>query len=278
MIEMKIRSLLFYFKVAFFLTGTLLFLTLTFIAGAVYLKANKIADETKEYIAKKVEPKVANILTNVEATTSSTQKASDRFENYFTDDVMDAIRNDFSVSAGSAQQTATSSAGLADTISSSFNHHINPLIDTYNTEGKSVLSALAGQVTLLQTLTQEMTRQVKQNGDSFNTVLTTFNATIVQSREEALRLIKETANAAHGVSVITNDSEIAEGIHSAAGSMKNVEVITGELAELSKHTIEPIVNPPAPKNGFDKFFVRPTLKVLKFVSGVGNVFYIVGRF
>lgn len=155
--------------------------------------------------------------------------------------------------------------------------HIQPAIDELKTEAKETISSLKQEVKSLDSLTQETTHQVKQNGDQVKSLLDTSQSILIHSEPELLATLAEIKGSAKSLQVLTDDPALAETLRSINDTTYNVSLITNDLSDLSHYLIDPIINPKPPKNKFDKFLIRPTVKVLKILNGAGNVLFLVDR-
>lgn len=135
---------------------------------------------------------------------------------------------------------------------------------------------IAAQLEALTALTLELERQVKQNGDASKDLIVEGRVTVVQSRDEALAILKEIDQAAHGLNLRTNDPALAEMARSGAGIAGNVNIITGQAAALATHLVAPIVNK-KPAKGFFGKLKRGLVHAYTVVNGAGTFFVIVNR-
>lgn len=155
--------------------------------------------------------------------------------------------------------------------------HIQPAIDELKIEAKETITSLTKQVQSLDSLTKETTHQLKQNGDEVKSLLETSQSMIIKSEPELLATLAQLRGSAKSLEVLTNDPVLATTLRNIKDTTYHVSLISNDLSDLSHHLIDPIVNPKPPKNKFDKFFVRPTVKVLRILNGAGNVLFLVDR-
>jgi hypothetical protein len=155
--------------------------------------------------------------------------------------------------------------------------HIQPAIDELKNDAKETISSLKKQIGSLDSLTQETTHQLKQNGDQVQSILRTSESLIIKSEPELIATLAQLKGSAKSLEVLTNDPNLIQTLSNIKDTTYNVSLLTNNLSDLSHHLIDPIINPKPPKNKFDKFFVRPTVKVLRILNGAGNVLFLVDR-
>ena len=146
------------------------------------------------------------------------------------------------------------------------------------------IKPLLGEV---NNLVVEARRQVKQNGDEVASQIHSngqaINSILTKTEPEVIAILKELRASSEHITVLTNDPSIPTILHNlestssnTSKTTSNIEVLTGELSELSKHLIEPIIHPP--KRTGIKRIIGPLYTVFKFVNGTGNLFYIIQKF
>jgi len=128
---------------------------------------------------------------------------------------------------------------------------------------------------------QEMERQIQQNGNSAKGVLDEAKDTIkelktftVDTKEEVIALLQETTQTMKGVTLLTNDPALVEGLKNANVNLANIAIITDAFGKLSKD----LAYGSEPKNKFDKYFLRPLGYTIKFAMGAGNIFVFASKF
>lgn len=155
--------------------------------------------------------------------------------------------------------------------------HIQPAIDELHNQGKETLTSLKQEVDELKSLTQATTKQIQQNGDQVKSLLEQGTTTLAKSEPELLATLAKLKESAEAIEVLTNDPALVETLGSIKNSTYHVSLISEDLQQLAHKTIEPIINPKPPKNSFDKYLIRPTIKVIKLLNGAGNVLFLVER-
>lgn len=220
---------------------------------------------------------INQISPELSATTASSKSLINKIDNFITPERLAYIDEATRSQIKSTDEATKGATRLTVATVNTLEKHIQPAIDELKTEAKETISALKQETHSLQALTQETTHQLKQNGDQVRSLLYTSESMLIKSEPELLATLAQLKASAESLEVLTNDPDLAQSLRNLKDTTYNVSLITNDLSDLSHHLIDPIVNPKPPKNKFDKFFVRPTVKVLRLLNGAGNVLFLVDR-
>jgi seryl-tRNA synthetase len=211
------------------------------------------------------------------STITSSKSLLTKIDSFITPDRLVYVDDAIKAQIKSTDEATKSANKVAIATAKTLENHLQPAIDELKSEAKETLLSVRKQVSSLDSLTKETTHQLKQNGDQVKSLLQTSESMIIKSEPELLATLAQLKGSAKSLQVITNDSALLDTLRNIKDSTYNVSLVTNDLSDLSRHLIDPIVNPKPPKNKFDKFFLRPTVKVLKILNGAGNVLFLVDR-
>lgn len=193
-------------------------------------------------------------------------------------DTLAALRKE----AQNTTSVANSAKAAVDTVNKVVGSDLAGLVQDVRSEVKSNSSEFSANLVSARKLTDEATRQLTQNGDSIKTFLNQGNA-LFATEGEIPQILAELKGTIHGVNVITNDPNLKPIIENMqkntlnlAGITYNVELMTEDGAEITEAIKGKVIEKP-PKNAADKYFWRPTVKILKVASGLGYLVYLFGR-
>lgn len=211
------------------------------------------------------------------STIASSKSLVSKVDNYINADRLAYVDDAVKAQIKSTDEATKSANKVAIATAKTLENHLQPAIDELKNEAKQTLSSLTKQVHTLDSLTQETQHQLKQNGDQVQSLLKSSESLIIKSEPELLATLSQLRGNAHSLDVLTNDPALIDSLRNIKDATYNVSLLTNELSDLSHHFIDPIVHPKPPKNKFDKFLVRPTVKVLRILNGAGNVLFLVDR-
>lgn len=226
---------------------------------------------------------------NISSISTQGAEVTTKANNFLTPEYLDYLREATKAQLESTEQATQGASGITLATIDTLERHVQPAIDTFSKESAKTLQTIRSvaeesqgdikaELQELRALTVELKRQIAQNGDATHQLLQQGSIMIAKSQEDLLSTLASLRATSKQIEVLTNDPAITSLLHNIDDSAFHVSVISGDLAALAHHTIDPIVNPAPPKNSFDKYFVRPVIKIAKIVSGAGNVFYLIQRF
>lgn len=142
---------------------------------------------------------------------------------------------------------------------------------------------LNAQIEALTETTRTLNAQIAANGDRVQALLDEGKILVADSRLQVVDLLKELNATAHGLSVITNDPDLAKLIDNLnatsgnlAGTTGHIETITEDLAGLSNKYLEPLYKPQ--KRSFFGKLGAGVIQVFRYLNGAGQIVYLIGRF
>ena len=206
----------------------------------------------------------------------SAAELSERVNKFITVDELKNLKNNLDTSTLTAQQTANAYSAVADETVRTMRRHVQPTIDKIGNEAQLTIAEA-------RATTAELRLQIKQNGEGARALLDEGRVLIADSRAEVVDLLKELNRTADGLSVITNDPDLAATIENLnktslnlAGTTAHVEVISGDLEGLSQRYLRPLYEPK--KRGFFGKLGNGALTVFRYATGASNIVYLIGRF
>lgn len=246
----------------------LIFLSWCAIKAAILIDSlNETTQATKSIITQ-AKPKI-------DKTLSSFQSTTNKIDSFITPERLKYLDEAARAQIDGTNQATQGAAGVTLATITTLEEFVQPAISDFRSEGKETFGEIKTQIKELQKLTQELTHQVKQNGDSINQL-------IVHSDQEVTEILQEAKQSAKSIKLITSDPKILEIVsnlndssRSLTDSSANIEITTQEIADLSKYLIEPIVRP-KPKKGIAKV-LSPLYTIFKFINGTGNILFLVNK-
>lgn len=244
-------------------------------ASWVAVELALLVDDTRILVNNNA-PAITATVNDARDTTKKGKELAERVNQFATVDRLKNLDNAVNTQIYATQQTTNNYGAIADETVRTLRNHVQPGINDLRAEGKQTFADLRGEIHELQTLTKELTHQVQQNGDEIKELLAGTRSLIAHSEGELITTLQNINKLSAGANILVNDPALKELIQNSNLTIGNIEVITGELADLSKHVIEPITNP-KPAKGFNKYFFQPTIKILRVLNGAGQVFFIINR-
>lgn len=221
-------------------------------------------------------PAITATVNNARDTTREGKELAERVNKFATVDRLRNLENAVNTQIEATQITTNAYAAIADETVRTLTKHVQPAVDDLKKESTETIAELRNEIKELQSLTKETTHQVKQNGDEAKLLLEQGRTLIAKSETELLATLANINKLSTGAQILVNDPALKELIQNSSLTVGNIEVITGELADLSKHVIEPITKP-KPTKGFNKYLFQPTIKILRLLNGAGQVFFVINR-
>lgn len=244
-------------------------------ASWVAVELALLVDDTRILVNNNA-PAITATVNDARDTTKKGKELAERANQFATVDRLKNLENAVNTQIFATQETTNNYGAIASETVNTLRNHVQPGIEDLRTEGKQTFAELRGEIHELQSLTKELTHQVEQNGDEVKLLLEQGRTLIAKSEPELLATLANINNLSAGAKILVNDPALKELIQNSNVTIGNIEIITGELADLSKHVIQPITNP-KPTKGFNKYFFQPTIKILRVLNGAGQVFFIINR-
>ncbi len=218
---------------------------------------------------------INTIINNSRDISSNTKASTERLDKFLTNERLVRLDEALQVQLDATEQTTINYALVAKDTRDTLKNHVQPAIDELRLHSKQTFEDV-------HKISMELNTQIHNNGNAINALLDETRLTVVETRQQVLAELQELNKVTHGLSVITNDPEIIELIKNSnramsntADTIGNIEVITKETADLATHLIEPILRP-KPAKGLAKVY-RPVVRVLRTLSGAGNVLFLLDR-
>jgi len=240
-------------------------ITLTWLIGETAL----LVDQVRKTISK-VSPEIIS-------GTNHTKSVIEKLDNFINTERLSYIDQATRSQIKSTDEATKGATRLTVATVNTLEQHIQPAIDELRTEAKETLTTLKQEVNELKSLTQTTTEQIQQNGEQVKALLERGEIILAKSEPELLATLAKLKESSQALEILTNDPAVAKILHNIRDGTYHVSLISKDLQQLTHKTIEPIINPKPPKNSFDKYFIRPTIKVFKIVNGAGNVLFLIDR-
>ncbi len=240
-------------------------ITLTWLIGETALLIGQVRETIN-----KVSPEVVS-------STSHTKSVIEKLDNFINTERLSYIDQATRSQIKSTDEATKGATRLTVATVNTLEQHIQPAIDELRIEAKETLITLKQEVNELKSLTQATTEQIQQNGEQVKAILERGEIILAKSEPELLATLALLKESSQALEILTNDPAVAKILHNIRDGTYHVSLISEDLQQLTHKTIEPIINPKPPKNSFDKYFIRPTIKVFKIVNGAGNVLFLIDR-
>lgn len=211
------------------------------------------------------------------STSSHTNSVIEKLDNFINTERLSYIDQATRSQIKSTDEATKGATRLTVATVNTLEQHIQPAIDEIRQGGKETLTSLKQQVDELKSLTQTTTQQIQQNGEAVKVLLQKGEIILAKSEPELLSTLSKIKESAQAIDILTNDPALAETLRNIKDSSYQVSLISGDLQQLAEKTITPIINPKPAKNSVDKYFIRPTIKVLRLINGAGNVLFLIDR-
>jgi hypothetical protein len=220
---------------------------------------------------------VSKVSPEVISSTSHTKSVIEKLDNFINTERLSYIDQATRSQIKSTDEATKGATRLTVATVNTLEQHIQPAIDELRNEGKETLITLKQEVNELKSLTQTTTQQIQQNGEQVKVILERGEFILAKSEPELLSTLSRLKESAEAIEILTNDPALAETLRSIRDGTYHVSLISEDLQQLAHKTIKPIINPKPPKNSFDKYFIRPTIKVFRILNGAGNVLFLIDR-
>lgn len=244
--------------------------------GSLSIKAYFLLDKlnlTVDKVNKTIDESSPSLISTI----NSSKSTATKIDNFITPERLKYLDEAARAQIDGTNQATQGAAGVTLATITTLEEFVQPAIADFRKEGKETFAEIKTEVKELQNLTRELTHQVNQNGDEVKALLEQGKSIIVKSEPELLTTLAKIKETSERLEILTNDPALAQTLRNIDSTSYSVSLISKDLSNLSHHFIDPIVNPKPPKNKFDKFLVRPTIKVLRVLNGYGNVLFFLDR-
>lgn len=276
----SLERLISWSKVAVMVVAVILMLSLSwvFIESAWTLrvarsKLDQKADSLITRVLDRFEPSAKNIDDIILNQKYLSFHLKDAGLSLFTEVFIEDMHKYARVQAASVLATSNNSRKLADNLNETVKE-LRPKISSNLEESEKLITSLSKVL-------NQAEFQLKQNGDAAKETilagkqtleeLSSFTAT---TKTEVVLLLKEATKTTQGISVITNDPELASVIRNANLNLANLAVVSDALGKVAKD----FAYGTPPKNKLDKFLIRPFKYAVRLFAGATQLLVLIERF